>query len=99
MSKDAIKDLEERVSYSLLHTDDHSPIISQVDLADCGDAVFFVYLSGNRLYTAADKTLYVYSMSDLTSPIATYPLGGTCESGMIIDDHLYLGIDKELHMF
>ena len=58
-----------------------------------------MYLSGDRLYTAADKTLYVYSMSDFTSPIATYPLGGKCYSGMIIDDRLYLGGNYKLHIF
>ena len=57
-----------------------------------------MYLSGDRLYTAADETLYVYSMSDLRSPIATYPLGGWCYSGMIIDDSLYLGADN-LYVF
>jgi hypothetical protein len=59
-----------------------------------------VYLSGDRLYIAGeDKTLYVYSMSDHRSPIATYPLGDTCWSGMIIDDRLYLGAESELHVF
>ena len=56
-----------------------------------GDTVCFVYLSGHRLYTVADKTLYVYSMSDHTYPIATYRLVGTSLSGMIIDNRLYLG--------
>ena len=61
--------------------------------------LFFVYLSADRLYTAADITLYVYSMSDFKSPIATYPLGGWCYSGMIIDDRLYLSGDFKLHVF
>ena len=56
-------------------------------------------LSGDRLYTETDKNLYVYLMSDLTSPIATYPLGGRCYSAMITDDHLYLGGDKQLYVF
>ena len=33
----------------------------------------------------------MYSAIDLRSPIATYPLGGWCYSGVIIDDYLYLG--------
>jgi hypothetical protein len=61
--------------------------------------VSFVYLSGDRLYTAGDKTLYVYSMSDHTSPIATYPLCGQCVSGIITDNHLYLDGEKKLHVF
>jgi hypothetical protein len=70
-----------------------------VDLPEIGNHVFFVHLSGDRLYTEADYTLYVYSMSDLTSPIATYPLGGRCYSGIIIDDRLYLGVYSNLHEF
>jgi hypothetical protein len=71
-----------------------------VDLPKSRDEVFFVYLSGDRLYTAGgDYTLYVYSKSDHRSPIATYPLGGWCYSGMIIDDRLYLGGDYKLHVF
>ena len=70
-----------------------------MDLPESRDEVYFMYLSRDRLYTAADKTLYVYSMSDLTSPIATYPLGGECHSGMIIDDRLYLAGFKKLHIF
>jgi hypothetical protein len=57
-----------------------------------------VYLSGDRLYTEADETLYVFSMSDHRSPIATYPLGGRCYSAMIIDDRLYLGANN-LYVF
>ena len=71
-----------------------------MDLPEGGNQVFFVYLSEDRLYTEADKTLYVYSMSDLRSPIATYPLGRGCCSGMIIDDRLYLGGNYyKLHVF
>jgi hypothetical protein len=58
-----------------------------------------VYLSGDRLFTAADKTLYVFSMTDLRSPIATYPLDGVCCSGMIIHERLYLGGYEKLHIF
>jgi hypothetical protein len=53
------------------------------------------------LYTAgADDALSVYSMSDHTSPIATYQLGGWCWLGIIADNHLYLGCrEKKLHVF
>jgi len=68
-------------------------------LPESGENVFFVYLSTDRLYTAADKTLYVYSMSELRSPIATYPLGGYCYSGIIIEDDLYLGGEYKLNVF
>jgi hypothetical protein len=51
------------------------------------------------LYTAGDVTLYVYSMSDHTSPIATYRLGWGCVSGIVTDNHLYLGVYSELHVF
>ena len=61
--------------------------------------VYFVYLSGDRLYTAADLTLYVYSISDHTSPIATYQLGSGCFSGIIADNYLYIGGENELHVF
>ena len=51
------------------------------------------------MYTGGDETLYVYSMSDHTSPIATYQLGGWCFSGIITHNHLYLGGWKKLHVF
>jgi hypothetical protein len=41
----------------------------------------------------------VYSLSDPSSPIATYPLGGWCYSGIITDNRLYLGGEKKLHIF
>ena len=87
MSEDALNHLKELPA-----------TVSQIDLPESYKAVAFVYLSGDRLYTAADKTLYVYSMSDHTSPIATYQLGGQCDSGIIADNHLYLGGEK-LHVF
>jgi hypothetical protein len=51
------------------------------------------------LYTVADETLFVYSMSDHTSPIATYQLGGNCYSGIIAENHLYLGSYKKLQLY
>jgi hypothetical protein len=50
MSKEALKDFEDRVSRSLLHRLDLPCTTSQVDLSDNGYA-FFVYLSGDKLYT------------------------------------------------
>jgi hypothetical protein len=41
----------------------------------------------------------VYSLSDLSSLIATYPLGGLCCSGIIADNRLYLGGYKKLYIF
>ena len=51
------------------------------------------------MYTAADDTLYVYSMSDHTSPIVTYQLGDWCHSGIISDNHLCLGGGRKLYVF
>jgi hypothetical protein len=72
---------------------------TQIDLPKSYNQVYFVYLSGDRLYTTKDKTLYVYSMSDHTSPIATYKQGGMCYSGIIANKILYLGGNKKLHLF
>ena len=88
------------VSNSLSLIKHLSTTSSQIDLPDGKWEVHFVYLSGDRLYTAGDSTLYVYSMSDHTSPIATYRLdrGKWC-SGIIADNHLYLGCRYKLHVF
>ena len=88
------------VSHSLSLIKHLSTTVSQIDLPESFNPVFFVYLSGDRLYTSADWTLYVYSMSDLTSPIDTYQLdGGECWSGIIADNHLYLSGLRKLHVF
>jgi hypothetical protein len=65
------------VSYSLLH---HRELKStKYQLEPAGDsAIAFVYLNGDRLYTKRGKNLHVYSLSELSSPIATYLLGGEC---------------------
>jgi hypothetical protein len=42
------------------------------------------------MYTVVDDTLRVYSLSDLTSPSATYPLHTDCNSALIIEKRLYL---------
>jgi hypothetical protein len=70
-----------------------------VDLPAGDYGVCFVYLNEDRLYTEIGDNLYVYSLSDLYYPIATYPLGGTCRSGIITDNRLYLGGKKKLHVF
>jgi hypothetical protein len=44
---------------------------SQLDLPGIVN-VNFLYLSGDKLYTAYDATLYVYLLSNITSPIASY---------------------------
>lgn len=64
--------------------------MSQLDLPDTEAPINFVLLSGDRVYTAAAKTLYVYSARVLRDPIATYPLDYQCYSGLIVDNRLYL---------
>ena len=41
----------------------------------------------------------MHSVTDLTSPSATYPLGYSCYSALIIENRLYLGGVRELHIF
>ena len=79
------------MSRSLLNINDLNHTTSQLDLPHPEYSVCFVYLSGDKLYTAADETLYVYLVSDITSPIATYLLGGECFSAIISGYHLYVG--------
>lgn len=52
---------------------------------------YLVLMSEERLYTVIDQNLLVFSLRDLTSPIATYKIGCSCISGIIIDNRLYLG--------
>jgi hypothetical protein len=73
--------------------------ISLINLPESTGTVWFVYLWGDRLYTEADETLYVYSLSNLTSPSATYPLGNKCYSALITENRLYLGGACKLHIF
>jgi hypothetical protein len=81
------------------HLKDLPSTVSQIDLPASQFDVFFVYLSEDRLYTVADQTLYVYSMSDHTSPIATYQLASEKYfSGIIANNHLYLG-GRNLQVF
>ena len=51
------------------------------------------------MYTAGGETLYVYSMSDHISRVATYQLGEKCYSGIMSDNHLFLGGGKKLFVF
>jgi hypothetical protein len=51
------------------------------------------------LYTEVDKTLYVYSVYDFSSPSASYPLQEFCNSGLITENRLYLGGHYKLHIF
>ena len=87
------------ISYSILHYEKLSCAISKVDLPGVSDRVFFVYLNRDRLYTERSKNLYVYSLSNLLTPIATYPIGSRCWSGIINENRLYLGGEKKLHIF
>jgi hypothetical protein len=72
-----------------------------IDLPESADKVYFVYLFGDRLYTEVDKTLYVFFLSDLTCPSATYKLGGNEKgySALITENHLYVGGSSNLHIF
>ena len=56
-------------------------------------------MSGDKFYTEANKTLYVYLVIESTSLIATYPLGNHCFSALITENRLYLGGCKKLHIF
>jgi hypothetical protein len=47
----------------------------------------------------ADEALYVYSLSDLTAPSATYPRLGSCKSALITDNRFYLSGYHMLHIF
>ena len=69
-----------------------------MDLPERRD-IFFVYLNGDRLYTEKGTNLYVYALSNLSSPIASYPLGNRCYSGIITENRVYLGGRKKLHIF
>jgi hypothetical protein len=51
------------------------------------------------LYTHSNKTLYVYSVGDLTSHSAAYPIDDNCCSGLITENRLYLGGARQLHIF
>jgi hypothetical protein len=73
------------------HIKDFPSTISQVDLPESDIPISFVLLSGDFLYTECNKTLHVYSLTDLSWPLATYALHRHCFSGIIADNRLYLG--------
>jgi hypothetical protein len=69
-------------------------------LPESCNRVHFIYLSGDRLYTVADMNLYVYSVSDPTSPVVIYQKEvGYTLSGIIADNHLYLGGFKKFWVY
>jgi hypothetical protein len=52
------------------------------------------------LYTEAGATLSVYSVSDPTSPVVIYQIDvGYCRSGIIADNHLYLGGCEKVRVY
>ena len=59
----------------------------------------FVYLNEDLLYTEVDKTLYIYSESNLSAPIASYKIDCNCYSCIIADNKLFLGGEKALYVF
>ena len=56
-------------------------------------------LSGDRVYTASLNTLYVYSLGDLTHPIATSKLNDIVWSAEIADNRLYIGMLQNMQVF
>jgi len=62
---------------------------SKIDLPEA-DYVNFVLISEDKLYGGSNSNLYIYSLSDLTSPIATIPIERIF-SCILIDNRLYLG--------
>jgi hypothetical protein len=72
-----------------------------INLPESPDKVAIAYLWGEKLYTEADETLYVYSLGNLNSLPVPYPLGeyGLCYSALITENRLYLGGYHMLHIF
>lgn len=73
--------------------------IDKIVLPGKGRPAFFVLMIGDRLYKEADEKLFVYSMNDYVSPIATYPLGVRCCEGIVSGNRLYIGGDFKLFVF
>ena len=85
---------------SLLHIEDLPCKIAQVNFPEKGDnEISFVHLYGDRLYLGSGETLYIYSVTDYTSPIARYPIKGYCHSGLVADNLLFLGGSNDLRVF
>jgi len=91
-----IKEFEGKLFFELRSSLFKIPLIN---LPDSTDKVYFAYIWGDRLYTVAEKTLHVYSLDDLLSPSATYPLDNNCRSALITEKRLYLGGLYKLHIF
>jgi hypothetical protein len=87
---------------ALLHIKELPSTLTDIDLGKQLSPVSFVLLSGNSLYTDSNRTLQVFSLTDLSAspPIASYPLEGDCFSGIVIGSRLYLGVsDNCLQVF
>jgi hypothetical protein len=87
------------VSHSFSHHIENPATVSQINLPTTKFGCHSVFLSGDRLYAKPKYSLYVYSVSDHKSPIATYQLKGLCSSGIITDNHLYLSDFDRLYVF
>ena len=84
---------------ALEHIDQLPNTISKFELPgiDYG-YVNFLLLSGDRMYTSADKILFVFSVSDLSSPIATYDLPSSYSKVLISDNCLFLGASNTYYI-
>jgi hypothetical protein len=77
---------------ALEHIDYLPNTISKFELPGIDNGyVNFLLLSGDRMYTSVDNILYVFSVSDLSSPIATYDLPWSYTKLIISDNRLFLG--------
>jgi hypothetical protein len=96
---DLPKSFEERISHSLLRIDESQCTTTPIDLPECDFQVSFLQLNEDILYTEVNKTLYVYQLSDLISPLEKIDLGGHCFSSFKSSNLLYLGGEKVLYIF
>jgi hypothetical protein len=96
---DLPKSFEERISHSLLLIDESPCTTTPIDLPECDFQVSFLQLDEDILYTEVNKTLYVYQLSDLISPLDKIDLGGHCFSSFKSNNLLYLGGEKVLYIF
>lgn len=90
MSEDALK-----------HIEQFPCTISTVELQRGVGTVTFMLLSGDRLFYQSGKLLCVYSVSEITSSLATYDLVDRCNSGLIADSRLFLdgGISNKIIVY
>ena len=84
---------------ALEHIEELPCKISKLELPGIGEKVKFVLLSGDRLFSAADYTLYVYQLSDLTLPKATYILPIDFLSALIADNNLFIGSSGQIIVY